>query len=293
MLSSEEKFAKRKLRSTYISTIVSISLVLFMLGMLGLILLNAKKLSDYVKENIGISIIFKDNVSEEEIIKFKKEIDKSAYVFSSKYITKEEAANQLKQDLGEDFIKTLGYNPLLPSIDIRLKAQYANNTTIDIIEKNLTSKDEIKEVFYLKSVVDLVNDNIRKISFILIILSAILLLISIALINNTIRLSVYSRRFVIRSMMLVGASQYFIRKPFVIKGIKQGLYGALIAIVLFSIVLYFTVQEVPELMKINDFNTIAKVLGIVIILGLLISYISTILAVRKYLNYKTDDFYNF
>ena len=293
MLSSEEKFAKKKLRTTYISTVISIALVLFMLGLLGLILLNAKKLSDYVKENIGVSVIFKENVSKEDILKFKKTLDCSSFVKSSKYVTKEEAATQLKNDLGEDFIKTLGYNPLLPSMDFMLKADYANSSSIDNIEKKLMSDENVKEVVYQKSIINLVNNNIRKISIILLLFSIVLLVISIALINNSIRLSVFSRRFIIRSMLLVGATQYFIRKPFVIKGIIQGLYATLIAIILFSGVIYITMNEIPELMQLNDIEIFTKVFGIVIILGFLISYISTIFAVRKYLRLKTEDLYNF
>jgi cell division transport system permease protein len=291
MLSSEEKFARRRLRTTYLSSVISIALVLFMLGLLGLILLNARKLSDYVKENVNVSLIFKDKVSENEILKFKAHLDSSYFVRSSKYVTKEEAAIQLKEDLGEDFIKTLGYNPLLPSIDIRLKADFANNASISIIEKKLLENENIKEVFYQKSIINLVNDKIRKISIVLIFFSIILLIISIALINNTIRLTVYSKRFLIRSMMLVGATQYFVRKPFVLKGITQGLYGALIAILFFSGTIYFIITEIPELMDMNEINVFAEVFGIVVLLGLLISYISTIFAVRKYLRLKTDDLY--
>ncbi|MFA6924410.1 MAG: permease-like cell division protein FtsX [Bacteroidales bacterium] len=291
MLSSEEKFARRRLRTTYLSSVISIALVLFMLGLLGLILLNAKKLSDYVKENVNVSLIFREKVNESEILKFKAHLDSSYFVRSSKYVTKEEAAIQLKEDLGEDFIKTLGYNPLLPSIDIRLKAEFANNASISIIEKKLLENENIKEVFYQKSIINLVNDKIRKISIVLIFFSIILLVISIALINNTIRLSVYSKRFLIRSMMLVGATQYFVRKPFVLKGIVHGLYGALIAILFFSGTIYFIVTEIPELMYMNEINVLAEVFGIVVLLGLLISYISTIFAVRKYLRLKTDDLY--
>ncbi|MCK4637803.1 MAG: permease-like cell division protein FtsX, partial [Bacteroidales bacterium] len=230
MSKAEDKYSKRRLKSSYVTTLVSITLVLFMLGMLGLIILHAKKLSDYVKENIGFSIIMKENVKEAGIIQLQKTLDASDYVKSTEYITKEKAAEELTKDLGEDFIDFLGYNPLLPSIDLRLKAEYANIDSLAIIEKDLLANKNVKEVFYQKSLVHLINKNLRRISIIILGFSILLLIIAIALINNTIRLSVYSKRFLIKSMQLVGATQAFIRRPFILKGILHGILGAFIAI---------------------------------------------------------------
>ena len=291
MSKAEDKYSKRRLKSSYITTVVSITLVLFMLGMLGLIILHAKKLSDYVKENIGFSIIMKENVKEAGIIQLQKTLDASDYVKSTEYITKEKAAEELTKDLGEDFIDFLGYNPLLPSIDLRLKAEYANIDSLDIIEKDLLANKNVKEVFYQKSLVHLINKNLRKISIIILGFSILLLIIAIALINNTIRLSVYSKRFLIKSMQLVGATQAFIRRPFILKGILHGIMGAFIAILLLVGILYFSQQEIPELINLQDADLFISIFGFVILLGIIISWISTFFAVKKYLNLKADSLY--
>jgi cell division transport system permease protein len=291
MSKAEDKYSKRRLKSSYVTTLVSITLVLFMLGMLGLIILHAKKLSDYVKENIGFSIIMKENVKEAGIIQLQKTLDASEYVKSTEYITKEKAAEELTKDLGEDFIDFLGYNPLLPSIDLRLKAEYANIDSLTIIEKDLLANKNVKEVFYQKSLVHLINKNLRRISIIILGFSILLLIIAIALINNTIRLSVYSKRFLIKSMQLVGATQAFIRRPFILKGILHGILGAFIAILLLVGILYFSQQEIPELVDLQDADLFISIFGFVILLGIIISWMSTFFAVKKYLNLKADSLY--
>lgn len=291
MASGNEKYVRRKAQSSYFSTVISISLVLFMLGALGLIVLHAKKLSDYVKENIGFSIILKENVKEVDIVQLQKTLDAAYYVKSTEYITKEKAAESLKNDLGEDFISFLGYNPLLASIEVRLKADYANNDSIAWIERELLSNSKVKEVIYQKSLISMVNENIKKISLVMLGFSALLLVISIALINNTIRLSIYSKRFLIKSMQLVGATKGFIRRPFVIKGIMQGIYAGLIAIALLVGLLYLAQREIPELLFLQDEKLIALLFAFVLLLGVFISWFSTFLAVRKYLRLKTDDLY--
>lgn len=291
MASGNEKYARRRAQSSYFSTVISISLVLFMLGTLGLIVLHAQKLSDYVKENIGFSVILKENVKEVDIVQLQKTLDAANYVKSTEYITKEKAAESLKNDLGEDFISFLGYNPLLASIEVRLKADYANNDSIAWIERDLLSNTKVKEVIYQKSLISMVNENIKKISLVMLGFSALLLLISIALINNTIRLSIYSKRFLIKSMQLVGATKGFIRRPFVIKGIMQGIYAGIISVALLVGLLYLAQREIPELLFLQDEQLIAILFGFVILLGVLISWFSTFLAVRKYLRLKTDDLY--
>jgi len=291
MSKAEDKYSKRRLKNSYITTVVSITLVLFMLGMLGLIILHTKKLSDYVKENIGFSIIMKENVKEAGIIQLQKTLDASDYVKSTEYITKEKAAEELTKDLGEDFIDFLGYNPLLPSIDLRLKAEYANIDSLTIIEKDLLVNKNVKEVFYQKSLVHLINKNLKKISIIILGFSILLLIIAIALINNTIRLSVYSKRFLIKSMQLVGATQAFIRRPFILEGILHGIMGAFIAILLLVGILYFSQKEIPELINLQDADLFISIFGFVILLGIIISWISTFFAVKKYLNLKADSLY--
>lgn len=270
---------------------MSTTLVLFMLGVLGLIIFHAQKLSNHVKENIGIRIMIKDNVREADIIQLQKTLDMTDYIKSTEYITPERAAAELQSELGEEFIDFLGYNPLPPSIDLRLKAEYTSIEHISRIENELLQNRNVKEVFYQKSLVHAINKNLKKIGFILLGFSAVLLFISIALINNTIRLSVYSKRFIIRSMKLVGATQGFIRRPFIITGIVQGLYSAFIAIIFLCGIIYFAQQELPELIEFQDFEIFASLFGVVILCGVIISSTSTFFAIRKYLRMKTDDLY--
>lgn len=291
MSRNEDKISKRRLQTSTATTIISISLVLFMLGLLGLIVLHAQKLSDYVKENIGFSVIIKEDVKEPGIIEFQKKLDIELFVKSTEYITRERAAKELTEELGEDFVGFLGYNPLLASIDIRLKADYANNDSLAMLEKKLLAKPVVKEVFYHKSLVELVNQNIRRISLVILAFTAVLLLISIALINNTIRLSVYSKRFIIRSMQLVGATQAFIRKPFLLKSLLHGLISAVIAILLLGVVFYFSRQALPELVDLQDIDMILSLFGIVTTLGLIITGLSTLFAVRKFLRISHDRLY--
>ena len=291
MSKAEEKFNKRRLRASYITSVVSIALVLFMLGLLGLIVLHAHKLSDYVKENIGFSIIMKDNVREADILAFQKELNATSFVKSTEYITRERAAAELQKDLGEDFVDFLGYNPLLPSIEVSLKADYANNDSLNLIEQRVVENSQVKEVYYQKSLVDMVNQNVRKISMVLLGFSMLLMLISVALINNTIRLSVYSKRFLIKSMLLVGATRGFIQRPFLVKGLVHGLVAAFLAILLLIGVLYMAGRQMPELAGLQDKNMFLALFIIIVIAGLTLSCISTWLAVRKFLRIKTDHLY--
>lgn len=291
MSSQEEKYNKRRLKSSYITTVVSISLVLFMLGLLGLIVLHAGKLSDYVKENIGFSIIMKDNVKEAGIIQLQKSLDKTPYVKSTNYITKEQAAKEFSKELGEDFTEFLGYNPLLPTIEVRFKADYANNDSLSIIKDKILANSNVKEVWYQESLVDLVNKNVKRIGIIILGFSVLLLIIAIALINNTIRLSVYSKRFLIRSMQLVGATRAFISKPFILRGMVQGMIGAFIAILLLAGIIYLSRREVPELVDLQNPEMFLSLFAFVLIIGIVISWLSNYFAVRKYIKIKTEKLY--
>lgn len=284
-------YSKRKLVGASITTVVSLSLVLFMLGLLGIIILNTNKLSDNLKENIGIQIILNETAKEADIQHLTKMLDISDYVKSTEFITKEDAAKHLQEDLGEDFIDFLGYNPLLPSINVHVKAAYANTDSLSMIENELAGSKLVKEVVYQKSLVTMINENVKKISLVILIFSALLMVIALALINNTIRLSIYSKRFIIKTMQLVGATQSFVRRPFVLKGIKHGIYGATIAILMLMGVLYFAQKQLPELVELQDEKMLVTLFGLVIILGIIISWISTSLAVRKYLRLKADDLY--
>lgn len=291
MAKREQKLTKRKLRSSYLTTIISISLVLFVIGIIGLLLLNAQKLSRHVKENIGFSVILIDGVKEVDMIRLQKSMDASDYVKSTEYITKERAAQELQEELGEEFIDFLGYNPLLPSIEVRLFAAYANPDSIDIIEKELLSFPQIKEVAYQRSLVEIVNKNIRKISIVLLAFSGMLMLISLSLINNTIRLSIYARRFLIKTMQLVGATKPFVRAPFLAKSVIHTIYSVCITYVLLGGVIYLIDKELPELAILNDIDTLAILYSGVFIVGLCIVWISTWFAVNRYLRLKSNDLY--
>lgn len=270
---------------------VSITLVLFMMGLFGLIILHAKKLSDYVKENISISIIMKEDVKEAGIIQLQKLLDANEFTKSTEYITKEEAAEEMKEELGEDFIGFLGYNPLLSSIDLRLKANYANEDSIAVIETFILQDKNVKEVFYQKTLVHLINKNIRRIGFFILGFSGLLVIISIALINNTIRLSVYSKRFLIKSMQLVGATRGFISRPFIFKGIMQGVYSAFIAIIFLAGLVYLSRNEFPELVNLQEIDLFLVLFASVILLAVFLTWVSTFSAVRRYLRMKSDSLY--
>ncbi len=287
----EERYQRRKLQSSRLTALISITLVLFMVGLVGLVVLHAQKLSEYVRENIGFSIIMKEGVREAGIIQLQKTLDATPYVKSTEYITPEQAAEELREDLGEDFIGFLGYNPLLPSIELRLKAAYTNIDSLEMIEQEILANSDVKEIYYQKDLVHLINKNIRRISLVILGFSALLMVIAIALINNTIRLSVYSKRFIIRTMQLVGASGAFIRRPFLWQGMMQGIYASFVAIIFLGAILYFSQKEVPELVNLQDLTLILTLFGLVIVTGILLTFLSTWFSVKRYLRAKADRLY--
>ena len=293
MPSKEDKYYKKRVNSSIITSVISITLVLFTLGVLGLIVLQANSLSNYIKENIGFEIIIKEGVREADILYFQKTLDQEPYVKTTEYITKEEAAERLTDMLGEEFTDFLGDedNPLLPSIDVRFRADWANNDSLAVIEQSVLANDIVKEVYYQKSLVNIINKNVRKISLILLGVSLLLLLIALALINNTIRLSVYSKRFTIRSMQLIGATQRFIRRPFVMKGILQGMLSAVLAMMLISMIVAGLKKNIPELAVLIDVRMIIYLFSFILILGILFAGLSTYFAVNKYLRMRTDRLY--
>lgn len=291
MAHQEEKYTRRRLASSYFTTIVSISLVLFLLGTVGLVLLYAQKLSQHVKENIGMSVSIREGVRESEVLKLQKKLDAMVWVKSTRYITAEEAARDLQDDLGEDFVGFLGFNPLLASIEVKMNADWANMDSIPALEKKISTEPDVKEVQYQKSLINLVNENVRRITLVLFGFSVLLMVIAFALINNTIRLSVYSRRFLIRTMLLVGATQGYVQRPFLIRGVLQGISGAIVAIVLLSTLLYYGSLELPELITLTEINLYLLLFGIVLFLGITLSWISNYFAVRKYLRIDPDHLY--
>ena len=291
MSKKESHVTARQLRSSYLTTIISISLVLFVIGLVGLLILNAHKISRHVKENIGFTVFLNNDVKEVDMIKLQKSLDASSFVRSTEFISKEQAAMELKDELGEDFVNFLGYNPLLSSIDVKLKAEYANADSIAKIERRLVKYSQVKEISYQKSLIETVNQNIKKISIVLLIFCGLLFIISLSLINNTIRLSVYARRFLIKTMELVGATRAFVRAPFVIKSLWHSLISILIAFVLLGGVIYMIDKHIPELSMLYELDTIAILYACIMVIGFAIVWCSTTLAVNRYLRMKGNDLY--
>lgn len=287
----QEKQAKRKLRTSSASTVISIALVLFMLGTFGLVLINAQKVSNYVKENIGFTVMLNEEIKEVDVLQFQKQLDARPAIKTTQYVSKEEAAQLLQSDLGEDFIQFLGYNPLSSSVDIYLHAAHATTEQMNALEAELEADELVKEVVFQKDLVDAINQNVRKISLVLMSFCALLFIIAIALINNTIRLSVYSKRFLIRTMKLVGATHSFIRKPFLYQGMTQGLFGALIGILLLMLALFSIQQEMPELLELQDLPTVGVILSAMLVIGVMMSLVATNMAVGKYLRMNEDELY--
>lgn len=291
MARREDALVGRKLKTSYVTTVVSITLVLFVLGLLGMVLLNANMLSNHVKENLGFSIVLVDNAPENKINSLLKELEKMPAVKSSAFVSSDDAAKELQEELGEDFISFLGYNPLFPSIDVKLNAAYANPDSLKVFESSVMKNNIAREVSYQENLVSMVNDNVKKISIALIVFSFLLLLIAIALINNTIRLSVFSKRFLIKSMQLVGATQSFIRRPFVIKGVIQGFTSAVISILLLVGLLFVIEKQVPDIDTLQNAKMIALIFVSITFIGIVISWVSTHFAVKKYLGIKTDELF--
>jgi cell division transport system permease protein len=286
-----ENLAKRRIKTSSATVIISLALVLFMLGLLGLVVLNAQKLSNHIKENIGFQVILKDTATAAQTDALQQEISASAFAKSVIHTTKEQAAEKLKTDLGEDFISFLGFNPLLSSLDVKLNADYANGDTLAEIEKSLLQKPYVKEVVYHKDMIKQVNQNAKVVSLYILIFSGLLLIVAIALINNTIRLSIYSQRFLIRTMYLVGATRVFISKPFIFKGIRQGIISGILAGVLLAGFLILSTKYIPDLLQLQDENMLALLFGGIVLLGIFISSLSAFLSVMRYLRLRTSDLY--
>ena len=292
MRNMKNKSLNKKIVSSSVSVIISLSLVLFVVGLLSLVLINAQKLSNYVKENIGFSIMIKEDIKEIELIEFNKILDAEDFTKSTRFISKEQATKELEKDLGEDFVSFLGYNPIMASIDVKLNSSYANNDSLQNISSRLEKSDVVYEVFYQKNLIKKLNSNVGKISFFLICISLVLFFIAFALINNTIRLSVYSKRFIIKTMRLVGAENSFIQKPFLITGVYQGLYSAIFAIFMLIGSIQLIQSETASILNINDLQIIGLVFIVLFCSGIIISGTSTFFAVRKFIYLNEGELYN-
>lgn len=291
MSTSFEKYQKRRLVSSYFSVVISIALVLFLLGMLGLLVLNTKKVADHFKEQITLTVYLKDNAKEVEIEQLKKSLAMADYTKSTTYVSKEEAAEAHSKEIGEDFMEFLGYNPLQNSIDVYMNADFVSGEQVDEIAADLTSKNFVDEVVYDKPLIALLNENVKKISFWILIASGVFTFIAVLLINSSIRLSVYSKRFIIKTMQMVGATKGFIRRPFIWQSVKLGIIGAIIALIGMAGALYYLNNSFPQLALTSDVKLLAGLFIGIFLLGIFITWLSTFFATSRFLNLKTDELY--
>jgi len=291
MASSFEKYQKRRLISSYFSVVLSISLVLFLLGLLGLFLIHSNQLSRYFKEQIPLSIYLKDSAKEVEINQLKQSLEMADYTKSATYVSKEEAAEQHMETIGEDYLEFLGYNPLQNSIDVELLAEFVTSKQLKDIADEIRLKDFVAEVEYDELLVELFDKNIKVISFWVLVFSGVFLIIAVLLINSSIRLSVYAKRFTIKTMQMVGATKHFIRRPFIWKNMRLGFIGSIIAMSGVSGVLYILDNTWPQLELLSDKLLLGGLLLFIILMGIFIAWLSTFFATQRFLNLRTDELY--
>ncbi|MCF8273798.1 MAG: permease-like cell division protein FtsX [Flavobacteriaceae bacterium] len=288
---SFENHQKRRLISSYFSVVLSIALVLFLLGLLGMLVLNAKKVSDHFKEQVVLTIYLKDTAKDVETKQLEKSLAMADYVKSTEYVSKEQAAEFMKAENGEDFMDFVGYNPLQNSIDVHLKADFVTSDQLEKISEDALTKNFVDEVTYDNDLVTLMNNNVKKITFWVLVISGIFTLIAVLLINSSIRLAVYSKRFTIKTMQMVGATKQFIRRPFVWKSVRLGIIGGVLALIGMAIVLYYMNNTFPELELLSNPVLVIMLFVFVFILGIIITWISTHIATQRFLNLKTDQLY--
>jgi len=288
---SFEQYQKQKLISSYFSVVLSIGLVLFLLGILGLLILNTKKMADHFKEQITVSVFLKDEAKQSEIDQLQQNLLQAQHTKTATYISKEVAAEQHSEEIGEDFQDFLGYNPLKNSIDIKLKADFVTPEKIAEIADTLSEKNYVEEVSYDKPLVGLLSENVKKISFWILVASGIFTFIAFLLINSSIRLSIYSKRFIIKTMQMVGATKAFIRRPFIWTNIKLGMLGAILAMAAMGGALFYLDKNFPELELFKDVEILGLLFASIFILGILISLVCTFFATQRFLNLRTDELY--
>ena len=291
MSSSFEKHQKRRLISSYFSVVISIALVLFLLGSLGLLVLNAKSVSDNFKEQVILTIYLEDSSKSVEIKQLEKSLAFSDYIKQTKFISKESAADFMKLEYGEDFLDDIGYNPLKNSIQVNLKADYVTTRRLDSISESTLKKNFVEDIKYDKDLVSLMNSNVKRLSLWILIISGIFTAIAVLLINSSIRLAVYSKRFSIKTMQMVGATKKFIRTPFIWRSIRLGIIGSLMAITGMAIVLYNVNISFPEFQLIQNKVSIGLLFASIFLTGILIAWWSTFFATQRFLNLKTEQLY--
>lgn len=291
MSSSFEKYNQRRLVSSYFSVVLSIFLVLFLLGSLGLFVINSTKMSNEFKENIPMTVFFKNEASSELLADFDKEMLKRNFIKDIVFVHKDSAAKNNVDIVGEDFMSFLGFNPLENSFDIHLKGAYVEKDSIKAIERLIKKNAMVSEIVYDKQLVDLVNENIKKISFWVLVVSIALMVVAMLLINSSLRLSVYSHRFTIKTMQMVGATKSFIRKPFIWRSVKLGLLGSFLALIGVIGLAVYVDSVYPSLGIMKDYVSLAIIVFGVLTIGVLITWVSTYFATQRFLNLRTDDLY--
>ena len=288
---SDKPAIKKRRKVSYLPSVISIAMVLFMLGLLGLIFISGEKLSNHLKENFQLTIFLKKDVPEDDMKAISQKIQKSAYARNARLVSREDAAREFTQEIGQDFVSFLGFNPLLPSIELFLKSKYATPEQISKIDTELRRNPEVQEVVYQKSIIEELNRNVKIAGSILTGLSIIFLIIAIVLINNTIRLNLYARRFIIKSMQMVGATHGFIIQPFVIRSFVHGLYGGMIACFLLMGILYGLPFWFNGIQSVYNLSMFAILFVVIIIAGIIISMLSGLVSTNHYLKMKIDDLY--
>ena len=291
MASSFENYNKRRLISSYFSVVLSIFLVLFLLGALGLFVINSKKITNDFKENIPMTVFFDNDANDSVIDAFDTEMKNASFIKDYAFVHKDSAAKNNVDIVGKDFMEFLGFNPLQNSFDIHLKGDYVNADSIKKIERNIRKNEMVSEIIYDKELVDMVNENVTKITFWILIISGILTVVAMLLINSSMRLSIYSHRFTIKTMQMVGATKSFIRKPFIWRSIKLGLIGSGLAIIGIITLAIYVDGLFPSLGIAKDYFSLGIVITGVLGIGILITWISTFFATQRFLNLKTDDLY--
>ena len=291
MANSDNKIMRRRLANAYLSSVISISLVLLLVGIASLLLVNAKGVSDYFKENMQISVMMKQEVSEEDALEFKESLDDQGFIKATEYISKEQGQQEMAQMLGDDFLEVFEVSPIPASINVTLEAEYVSADSLEVVRGRILESGIVESVEYQASLVEALNANLRKISMILAVLIALLLFISFVLINNTVRLSVFSRRFTIHTMKLVGATRSFIRAPFLVQSVLQGIFAAFIAIIILVGCLFFMKSEFAQLFEIFRLDLLLLVMGIVLVAGVAICLTSTWLTVNKLVSLSKDELY--
>ena len=289
--SFQDNYQKRRILNNYFSVVISITVVLFFVGILGLFLLNTKSLASHFKEQIVMTVYLKDSAKDIEITQMQKKIQLNSSTKRVQFKSKEEAAEEYARDIGEDFVEFLGFNPLLNSIDIYFNAAYVNALSLNQTKTEIEISDFVAEVVYDQPLVTLLEKNIERISFVLLISTALFVVIALLLINSSIRLSIYSKRFVIKTMQLVGATKSFIRRPFILSHLSLGIISSFLALTALNFLLWEVNKKFPELEIMQQTSELMIVFGSVLILGISITGVSTFFATQRYLNLKTDAVY--